>query len=66
MRVFRFLKALLKYLFIGNKVSFEEYSDRIATCSDCESRCGRNCCECGCLLVKKAKWSTESCPKNKW
>ena len=66
MRVLRFLKALIKHIFWGNRVSFEKYSDRLAICSDCEHRCLRTCCECGCLLMKKAKWETEECPKNKW
>jgi hypothetical protein len=66
MRIFRFIKALIKYIFIGSQVEQREYDLRLEICSNCKDRCGKKCCICGCYLSKKAQWSTESCPKNKW
>lgn len=66
MRIIRFLKALIKYIFIGNRVDHTVHNTRLEICSNCEDRCGKKCCVCGCYLNKKTKWSTESCPKNKW
>jgi len=50
----------------GDHVNQREYDTRLEICSNCKDRCGKTCCLCGCYLNKKAKWSTESCPKNKW
>ncbi len=66
MRIFRFLKALIKYIIWGSQVTADKYNDRILICNTCSDKCGDKCCICGCYLNKKAKWSTESCPKNKW
>ena len=66
MRVFRFIWALIKYMIKGDHVNQREYDTRLEICSNCKDRCGKTCCLCGCYLSKKAKWSTESCPKNKW
>ena len=65
-RIFRFIIALTKYIIWGNRVSVDKYNNRMAICKTCDERCGRKCCVCGCYLTKKLKWSTESCPKNKW
>ena len=65
-RVFRFIKALLKYILWGEQVTQLVYDERIAKCEKCKDRCGRTCCLCGGYLSKKAQWSSESCPKNKW
>ena len=66
MRIFKFIIALFKYLILGDKVTADKYNDRISICNQCTDKCGSKCCICGCYLNKKAKWSTESCPKNKW
>jgi hypothetical protein len=66
MRVLRFLYALIKYILIGDRVTSDKYNMRMDICHNCTDRCGSKCCLCGCYLKKKAKWSTESCPKNKW
>jgi len=66
MRLLRFLKALFKYIIWGDQVATDKYNNRLAICNQCSVRCGKKCCVCGCYLNKKAKWSTESCPKNKW
>ncbi len=66
MRIFRFLWALIKYIFIGNKVSNKVHKDRLSICYSCSYLSNTTCSICGCYVKKKTKWSTESCPKNKW
>lgn len=66
MRILRFVYALLKYLIFGNRVSKEIYKTRITLCNSCEHLNGPSCNLCGCYIKHKAKWSTESCPDNKW
>jgi hypothetical protein len=65
-RVIRFIKALVKYLIWGEQVEQRVYDQRMMICTSCNDRCGKKCCLCGCYVSKKAQWSTESCPKNKW
>ena len=65
-RFLTFIIALSKYLIWGDHVTVDKYNNRIAICNQCSDKCGSKCCVCGCYLNKKAKWSTESCPKNKW
>lgn len=68
--MFRFIRALLRYAIYGHfkKVEFGEYAERLNTCSKCEhiNRDKWTCGICGCYLTKKAKWSTETCPTEKW
>ena len=52
MKVIRFIIALTKYIIWGDQVTTDKYNNRMAICD--------------CYLKKKAKWSTESCPQNKW
>ena len=66
MRILKFMLALFKYMIWGDRVSVDKYNTRMAICNSCTHRCGAKCGVCGCYLTKKAKWSTESCPKNKW
>ena len=66
MKVIRFIIALFKYLIWGDQVTVDKYNNRILICNQCADKCGSKCCICGCYLNKKAKWSTESCPQNKW
>ena len=63
-RLFRFLYALIKYVLKGDSVSSDKYNNRLEICNICKDKCGSTCCICGCYIKKKAKWSTESCPKN--
>lgn len=65
-RIFRFLKALIKYWLWGEEVSYEDYVNRLIECHNCEHRREGLCGVCGCFLHKKARWSTEECPKKKW
>jgi topoisomerase IA-like protein len=66
MKVLRFFIALFKYLLWGEEVTEEEKHSRLAVCETCEFREGKRCGKCGCYLEKKASWSSESCPENKW
>ena len=65
-RVFRFIWALTKFIFIGDTVNAHTYNLRLEKCYSCKYLTGNKCGVCGCYVKKKAKWSTESCPKNKW
>jgi len=65
-RLIRFIIALFKYIIWGDQVTNDKYISRIKICDSCSDKCGSKCCICGCYLSKKARWSTESCPKNKW
>lgn len=65
--VLRFIKAVFKYIYGGMKnVTHEEYKARLLTCNKCEFRKGGICAVCGCVLLRKAKWATEDCPKGRW
>lgn len=66
MKILRFLYALIKYIFIGEHVTSEEYSKRISICNSCKHLNKNKCGLCGCYVNNKSKWSTESCPINKW
>ena len=68
MRIFRFIKALWRYIWFGNRVPFEDYVSRLKVCDNCTclNRDKWNCDVCGCYVTKKAKMSTEKCPKDKW
>lgn len=67
-RIIRFVKALWKYILYGDRVSFNQYVDRMKVCSECLMFRNDNwtCGKCGCYIDKKAKMTTESCPENKW
>jgi len=67
-RVFRFIWALIKYIFVGRTVSNEIYHKRLDVCFSCKEliKSNNSCGICGCYVKQKAKWSTENCPKNKW
>lgn len=65
-RIFKFIWALIKYMIFGDPVSAQIYQHRLSTCSTCEHLNNNSCNICGCYVKKKAKWSTEDCPKNKW
>ena len=68
MRLIRFIKALWRYIWFGKRVSFDEYVSRLEKCGWCECLDDQKwkCKSCGCYLTKKAKMSTEKCPKEKW
>jgi hypothetical protein len=66
MRAIRFIIALFKFILWGEEVTSDEKQARLEICGSCELRMGKRCGECGCYLEKKASWSSESCPENKW
>ena len=67
-RVFRFIKAVWRYILYGKRVTFNQFVDRLDICRDCPNLKKDNwtCGICGCYLDKKTKMSTEKCPENKW
>lgn len=65
-RLLRFIWALIKYIFVGERVNQHIYKKRLDQCYSCEHLSNTKCGVCGCYVKQKAKWSTESCPKNKW
>jgi hypothetical protein len=65
-RVLRFIWALIKYVMFGGTVNSDVYHNRTSTCYSCEYLDNAQCSLCGCYIKRKAKWTTESCPKNKW
>lgn len=65
-RILKFLIAFLKFIFFGSPVTPDVYEKRINTCNNCRFKENERCTICTCYVKKKAKWSTEDCPKNKW
>lgn len=66
MKVFRFIFALIKFIVFGEEVTEAEAKARMAQCNTCIFRQDKKCGKCGCDLHKKTKWSSESCPINRW
>ena len=68
----RFAKSAAKHVVNGAaKVPTEIYRQRLEICRDCEFYNNENpkhprCKECGCFLMVKASWASESCPLQKW
>jgi hypothetical protein len=66
-----FGKAIVRHLADGGKsVGDAEYAARLATCRECDA-CdqARMVCRdrgCGCFLAVKARWESETCPRQKW
>lgn len=66
-KIIRFLKAIKKYAGGGFKnVTLSEYTERLNICAVCPEQENGICKKCGCFLSKKAWWSTEDCPIDKW
>ena len=67
-RIFRFIKALCKYILHGKRIGFHEYEFRIGVCDVCYHLDADKwkCRKCGCYVDKKAKMSTEECPEGYW
>jgi hypothetical protein len=68
MRIIRFLKAIIKYIGFGHKVTIDDYIHRLTICKDCFYFNNEkwSCKKCGCYLDKKTKMNTEKCPDDKW
>ena len=68
-KAYNLLKASYKRAKGGFKdVDQVTYYDRVHTCTRCPKfdYVEYECTVCGCPIETKAKWKTESCPKNKW
>lgn len=66
MRIIRFILAVFKFVFLGEKASSSTQAVRTSMCNSCEFNLGKKCEICGCFLKQKIKMSTEKCPINKW
>ena len=68
MRIIRFIKALWRYIWFGERVTIDEYVSRLNECKGCVFMDNDNwtCKKCGCYLTKKARMSTEKCPEDRW
>lgn len=68
MRIIIFLKAIVRYILFGKRVSFNDYVYRLTVCKTCNNvdKDNWSCKKCGCYLDKKAKMNTENCPDDKW
>ena len=47
-------------------VTKEEYEDRMKICKSCDNLVLGGCNICFCFMPLKAKFSSSSCPINKW
>lgn len=68
-KAYNLLKASYKRAVTGFKdVDEVTFYDRVHTCTRCDKfdYIEYECSVCGCPIETKAKWKTESCPKNKW
>jgi hypothetical protein len=70
-RAMNFGKAVVRHVADGGaKVSDEVYEKRLSTCRQCDlcdkSRMVCAHSSCGCFLIIKARWQSESCPLQKW
>lgn len=66
MIIFRFIKAILRYVFFGTDLPDTEINYRRSICGSCEYNIDRRCSQCGCFIKYKTRMSTEECPENKW
>ncbi len=70
-KVARLGKAVVRHAADGfRKLTDAEYEQRIAVCRECPACdverlvCGD--VKCGCFLTRKARWRSESCPRDQW
>lgn len=64
-----FTKAIAKHARNKfDKVSDEEYDQRMTICQSCDYYEDKRCKQknCGCFITRKARWASEECPINKW
>jgi|9_EtaG_2_1085328.scaffolds.fasta_scaffold02248_8 hypothetical protein len=66
-RAFNFAKSATEYVRSGmQNVSETQYETRLKICEVCPFRKDTKCSKCGCYIEVKAKWSTSTCPDNRW
>lgn len=67
-RIFRFLKAIIKYILFGKVLDNKTIQKRISICNSCElyDKTHDKCEKCGCYIHFKCILNTEICPINKW
>jgi hypothetical protein len=65
-RIFRFIRAILRFIIRGEIVSNEIKSSRMEKCKTCNHNIYNECNLCGCDIDWKTSMSTEECPKKLW
>lgn len=66
-KALNFGRAIIKHRADGEAPTTEgEFNRRIELCLVCPKKYADICGECGCPLLEKASWRSESCPIGKW
>ncbi len=68
-KIYNYIIALVKRSASGyENTSQRVYWKRISICNYCEhlDKQHMECTVCGCPVLTKTKWASESCPINKW
>lgn len=70
-KAWNFTKAIAAHVATGAKlVSAQIYEQRLNICNECPSGLRKvDVCyakKCGCNLLRKARWKSQSCPKGHW
>lgn len=68
-KILHYGEAVVKHAVDGfANVPENVYNERLAVCSECPLMIDKECGICGCPIVKKALWASESCPAqpSKW
>ena len=50
----------------SDRVSEEEYENRLSVCRECEKLLSGTCGACGCYVELRAVGKASHCPKKKW
>lgn len=50
----------------SDRVSEEEYENRLSVCRECEKLLSGTCGACGCYVELRAVGKASPCPKKKW
>ena len=67
MRLFRFIKAMIKFLWSGYTLaSRDEARWRLIACKNCQFLKKGICEPCGCFVRFKVQCKSERCPKFFW
>lgn len=62
-KIVHYGEAVIKHAVDGfANVPENVYDERLAVCSECPLMIDKECGVCGCPVVKKALWASESCP----
>ena len=66
-KVLSFSSSCIKHVATGFKRASEfEIAERMNICNLCDYNQKNKCLLCGCPIVKKTSWLSQSCPDKKW